>query len=570
MKNPVSSPLFRCSPFPALLGWLFLAGVVFILAAFPLRASTDEWWHLKSGLYIIEQNYRLPEKDIFSYTSAQYPWENHEWLSHIIMAKIWQWGEGRTLGGWRALILAKAFWLALAYLLLGRFLWQRAGADGKAHLIALFVTLLAAAVGKRMFWARPPVISVTFMIFFLYVLWMHRSGLLKSRWLLVLPVLMPVWANLHGGFLIGGLIVAAYCGGEALEGAGLWLMKKKDAARLKGLQVIRYGFLGLLCGLASLLTPYGYKLYLLSGRVMGDAELVSRLSELQPPRLEFTWAFVGMALLFFAGLLVLLVRQLQGKRPQWPPLGEILLVAFFLQQAASHVRHLLLFGLAGAPLLVWFLREMGKALSPSRKKLGAFLLAALTGGMAGWLVFFPGEAVSVWPYLKEEGRFPPGAQSAMNRTQRLLKGQETEPGAFPVNAVNFILRYRPPGRMYNRNHVCGYLIFALSPEHYRLFTDNRFDIFGGDFLLDELSVANGWPAGLLAPRNLPVRDWRDVVEDWQINWLFLERSELLHQKLVSGKVDGWWRIYQDPQYAIWLKQTPANRKWMEEAGLRPF
>jgi hypothetical protein len=118
--------------------------------------------------------------------------------------------------------------------------------------------------------------------------------------------------------------------------------------------------------------------------------------------------------------------------------------------------------------------------------------------------------------------------------------------------------------MYNRDTTCGYLIWALSPEHYQLFTDNRFDIFGGDFLADELSVANGYPDAFLKPYGTPVRDWRKVVEEYGINWLFIPRGELIHEKLLSGEEKGWVLIYLDRAYAIWMKDTPQNRPLIEK------
>lgn len=585
-------------PFLRLVCWAAVAAVVFCIAAFPLRSSTDEWWHIKTGKWIVEHHFHLPDNDIFSYTSENYPWDNHEWLSDSIMFLIYRWAGNDDMNGWRALIVVKALWLAGVYLLLGRFLEQRAGGGARGLWIAVFVTLLAASAGKRMFWPRPPVITDLFMVFFLYVMWLHRSGRLPVKYLAVLPLLMPVWANLHGGFIVGGLIVAAYFGGELLE--WLWLLWRRRAAATefaadldaKRFRVLTYLALGVFCGLGSLITPYGYKLYLLTSRVMKSKELVSRLSELEPPRLEFTWGYDFLLLLVAGGFVTLAVRALRGLKPRWPPLGEILLVAFFAQQSIFHVRHLILFGLAAAPVAAWLLREAwggeeeqagasaprapeesGPAAdddnlistAPARARVARNALAGGALVCASWLVFFPGEGIPTLRALPEIVRrgeaLPP---SALDRCVELLNGKTEEPFTYPRQAMAFILRTRPPGRMYNRNHVCGYLIWALSPEKYKLFTDNRFDIFGGDFLMDELSIANGWPDGRLAPYGTPVTDWRKVVEKWKVNWLFVEKSEKIDEKLRSGEEKGWLLIYEDLQYAIWLKDTPENRLWREK------
>ncbi len=174
---------------------------------FPCNLSTSNfdgwWWHLKTGKWIVENHFQVPQKDIFTYTAASYDWDNHEWLSEALMYKVWQWAEDSRWGGWRTLIVLKALLLVATYLLLGRFVCQRAGGGMRGVLIALFVVLLTAAVGRRMFWPRPPVLSNFFFVFYLYVLWLHRSGRLKTPWLFVLPFLMPCGPICTGGFCSG-------------------------------------------------------------------------------------------------------------------------------------------------------------------------------------------------------------------------------------------------------------------------------------------------------------------------------------------------------------------------------
>jgi len=122
-----------------------------------------------------------------------------------------------------------------------------------------------------------------------------------------------------------------------------------------------------------------------------------------------------------------------------------------------------------------------------------------------------------------------------------------------------------PGRMFNRDHIAGYLIWRLSPEHYKVFTDSRFDIFGGDFLMDEISIDRAAEGeGLrISPFNTPIRDWRAVVEHWGINWMFLERAAETNRAL-SRPDSGWALIYLDGGYAIWIKRRPENQPWIEK------
>ena len=580
-----TEPNERARPLrPGLWGGVALvAFVVFVLAFFPLRTSHDEWWHLKTGQWIVEHG-TLPKTDVFTYTAANYDWDNHEWLSEVLMYLVWHWGAEHG-GGWRAVIFVKALFLVATWLMLMRFLVHRAGGGRWGLVVGIFLAILAASVARRTFWPRPPVISYFFLTFFLYVMWLHRSGRLPTRGLLVLPFLMPLWANLHGGFILGGVVVAAYFTGEISE-----LLLAQTARHCKPelgcpfltfygrlapmpppppLAFLRragiYMGLGVLVGLGSLCTPYGYKLYLLTQRVMSSPDLVERLSELMPPDFHYTWGYAFLLAVLAVGFLALVVRTARGPGAVWPPLADMLLLAFFFWQSWNHVRHLPLMGIAGAPVAAWMLSRTRDA-APERVR-GAlrWTLGVGSGVMALWLVFVPGEGIQLpqWIGHPKLGRPP----SAFERSVALARGMEIEPGTYPVRAVNFILSARLPGRMYNRNHLAGYLIWRLSPEHYRVFTDNRFDIFGGDFLMDELSIANGWPEGFLQPRGTPVPDWREAVERWNIQWLFLERGEKINAKLAAPD-SGWVLVYADPSFLIWLKDTPENRPWIERYGRR--
>jgi hypothetical protein len=232
------------------------------------------------------------------------------------------------------------------------------------------------------------------------------------------------------------------------------------------------------------------------------------------------------------------------------------------------VRHLPWFGLIGASLAAWMLRRWWgepAGLRLHRVKLGA--LGAASAVCALWLVFLPGEALGVARHLCFPGRYQL-SPSSFQFNLRLLRGEDVMAGEYPEKAVQFILSAHLPGRMYNRDNIAGYLIWRLSPERYKVFTDSRFDVFGGDFLMDELSVVKGAEAApgqklYLMPYKTPLRDWRQVIEHWRINWLFLERGEEMNP-ILAKPASGWALVYADPGYVIWLKRTPANFPWLEK------
>jgi hypothetical protein len=562
-----------------ILAWTVFALFVGSMGFQPLRSSHDEWWHLKSGKWMVENNgFRPPVHDVFTYTAAAYPWDNHEWASQIVMYLVWRWGEARDAGGWRSVIFLKCLVLLATYGLLARFVRLRSGPGYLGFAITFFLMVLAVSIGRRVFWPRPPVVSYFFMTVFLLTLWLHRSGRLATVWLLALPPVMAVWANLHGGFMIGGTVVGAYFGGELLECIGIKTFGKSRDLGPKWGRCRTYLVLGILCGVASLSNPYGYRLYLLPGRVMKCKALVRSLSELLPPDFRFTWAYALLLALVGVGILVLVARTLLKRSPKWPPLAELILVLFYAQQSLAHVRHLPLFGIAAVPVAGWFLWEWTSCLvSHSIRRIWTIVFAGSAFVGMLWVMFVPGEGPSflnasryaIGGYPEVLSEYMRMGTSPVERNRWLLEGRVYESGSYPDGAASFALRAKLPGRMFNRNNCSGYLIWALSPEHYRLFTDSRFDVFGQDFLMDELSIVRAveirnpgeemhW-GGADGPL---LKDWREVVRHWNINWMLVGVEEDINARLLVPD-SGWALLYADAGYAIWIRRVPENASWIE-------
>jgi hypothetical protein len=180
------------------------AGVIF---AKNLFYDADTYWHVAAGQWILDHR-AVPAVDPFSYTFKGREWHAHEWLSEVFMAWAFR------AAGWSgvAVLMAAAGGLA-AWIMsqaLARWLWV------VPRMITLGLVL--ACVNTRLF-ARPHILSLP-----VAVAW--TAGLLIARdknrrpsfWLL--PV-MVVWANMHGGYFIGLLMIGPLAL-EALLAARGW------------------------------------------------------------------------------------------------------------------------------------------------------------------------------------------------------------------------------------------------------------------------------------------------------------------------------------------------------------
>ena len=87
-------------------------------------------------------------------------------------------------------------------------------------IVALVVTMVAAAASSVHWLARPHLFTLLFVVLFYGALERVRDGrthVAGVPYLALLPAATILWTNLHGGFFVGILMIAAYGGGELLR-----------------------------------------------------------------------------------------------------------------------------------------------------------------------------------------------------------------------------------------------------------------------------------------------------------------------------------------------------------------
>ena len=631
----------------ALVAFVLAAWVAFAFSFTPLRTSHDEFWHLKTGQWICEHG-RLPEKEIFTYTADHLKWSNHEWLTQVVMWRLYQWGEAYGLGGLRAVILLKTICIILAFAGFGLLLARGMGEP----LWAALAAALMAALARRTFYPRPPFVSYLLMAVVLWVFIAWRGGRLRGGALWLLGPLFALWSNLHGGWQAGLVIVGAF-GADALARLVWPFGRKRSDPALRRQALGMTGVLAV-CVLGSLVNPYGWRLYELSARVMNDPYLASTIGEMMPPDWNFVWVLEGvillaaalairpvrgwdlgatallLALLHFAlryalqfpssawlqtaiALPILAAMIVRLRPPAW--IAHFLLVWFFAYQGIHHVRHLPLLALVLLPTLAWSLEAWAGGLAAwwardpasagkgfddddeherERGRLHRMQRATALGGLIV-LVGLSG----YWNFSRRETPY-------FQRNMVLMQGVELEPAfvdtrridwpipstlpqgifridPYPVQAVNYLLRARLPGPLWCGGNYAGYLIWRLAPERYKIFTDNRYDIYGGLVIKQEHAALSGWDEKDLAAMNARPHPkwvqytraggfipWNEVLDGWPAAWgrvpaaqtVFIPADARLNVRLVRG---GWVRVWEDYAFTIWVRDTPVNRAAIQRA-----
>ena len=443
-----------------------------LLAGNRLLNDPDSYWHLVVGRWIAEHR-AFPVADPFSFTTNGAHWIAKEWLSQILYSGAF------AIGGWSGMVVLAAAAIALAFALLTRFL-----ADELAPLPVICLIAVAFAIVAPHAVARPHALSLPVMVAFV-------GGLVRavdrdhrpSLWLMPLMVL---WANLHGGFTLGLVLVVA-AGLDAVAGAAAG--ERRRVARAW----IAFAAAALV---AACITPYGPESILVTFRVLGLGPALSIIGEWRPADfsrlggLELSLlAGTGLALRFRVGL---------------PPV-RIVVVLGLLHLGLSAERNGELLGL----LVPLFLARPIARQFPNLAPAGPTTIAA-TRSLALHGVIAVAIAVTATSAILALLHYAPN------------------PRVSPEAAVA-ALRQTGERRVLNDYDFGGYLVYAGLPP----FIDGRTELYGGDFMLRHHRAVT------LA--DLP--DFLRLLDEYRIGATLLAPQTPAVAFL--DRLPGWRRIYGD-------------------------
>jgi hypothetical protein len=289
---------------------LGVAAATYALAVGLPAADPDMYWHLASGRWMIEHGALLRE-DIFSSTIRGQTYSVGEWLGQVGLALAHQAGSWQGLAALRALLVAAAAF----------FLVRCARRFGAPWPAAILVSLFALLLSKQSWGDRPQLFSLALFPLALELCFAARAG--DRRALVLLPPLLLLWVNLHGGYALGLAVVGVF----ALEA----LLRRRGA--------VPFALTTVASGLVTLLDP----------GALGIASAASHV--LVPPR--FIVEEMPPDVLRPAGLLftAFVAAALVGALATGGTLIEALLLVPLLWLGLSAQRHLHWFAFAATPFL---------------------------------------------------------------------------------------------------------------------------------------------------------------------------------------------------------------------------
>lgn len=236
---------------------------------------SDIWCHVNYGEWMLQQG-RLVSEDPFMPLAAGMRVVNNAWLSQLIFAAAHRVGGPQGMSNVFAVVVLSTF------LVYTRIFYLQSGKLGLA--IAGMAGVLAFGWTRHAI-IRPEIFGALFLATLFWMLmrvspWRQRCAAWSNEdatskafpgWLwFAIPLLFALWANMHGSFAVGLLVIASHCLGIVLHAA--W--RERDWNRLTSdPEVRRWIWLAELAAVATLLNPYGLDLLIETARFGSNENL---------------------------------------------------------------------------------------------------------------------------------------------------------------------------------------------------------------------------------------------------------------------------------------------------------
>lgn len=320
---------------------------VAVTAAIPTQAL-DLAYQLRAGAEMLASR-DLMRTDTFTYTVHGGPWLNQQWGAQILLA------SAHPGDGWLGLALLRVIAVAVTMFLVFRSCRLRGVGVRTAAGMTVAAWFVAATTIAQL---RPQTFAI---VLFAFTAWLVVSRSRGSRRLWLVPLIVVVWANVHGSFPLA----LVWLGVAAID----------DLADRRRADALRTIAVGAVSTVAMAVNPFGLEVVTYVADLVTDPVVSERIGEWGVPSLR---SLTG--LLFWASLVgvTLLVAR---RRARLSP-GALVGLAIIAILAIVAVRGVVWWALA-VPILVspaMVTRDAVREERPSdRSAIGLAILTVLVG-----------------------------------------------------------------------------------------------------------------------------------------------------------------------------------------------
>ena len=507
-----SKKLIKLGIFVLLLAWLG-----FLMAEKIDLTTADLGRHLKNGEIITSDGLKLGEagtvlsSNFYSYTNQDFPFVNHHWASGVVLFWLYK------LAGFSGLSVSYIFLSALIFSLA----FYLAVRESNFTVAAMFSFLLIPLMAERRE-IRPEIFSYLFAVLFFLLLRLWSKKEISTQWLLLLPILMICWINLHIYFFLGFFLIAVFL---AAEIGGVVFSRLTDEAFKEKVQKIKWLFVFLLLSLAgSLLNPFGWKgtihpfnVYKNYGYTVAEEKSVWFVENYGLVNSNYLLIKVALVLIILSYVVLFAVNRKKISIPY------LLAAVFFCAIGWIQIRNFTIFGFFALPILAVNFQNI---FTPNRTDNAP----AKENGLAAMYIFIFIFAIFA--------NYQFTAMHQDNRGIGLLPGNEA--------AAEFLKSEGITGPIFNNYDIGGYLIWNL-PQNEKVFVDNRPEVYPNTFFSDVYKPMQEDPAV-----------FEKVDREYNFNAVVFTRADITpwgmnFLKMIKENPE-WAKVFEDNFAIIYVKK----------------
>lgn len=478
---------------------LLIIMVFFVLFASVPLWDPDFFWHLKTGEWI-SQHKEIPQEDPFSYTTpsgetlrkkfilGQY------WLSQLVFFFIWK------QAGIAGIIIFRA--LLLSSMLLLAYLFMKKKVD--PIFLSLFI-LFSGSIFINFTGERPQLFSFLGTALLVFIIERYKET--RGNILYVLPAVILIWANLHGGVILGDALILIYIIAE-----GIKLLFKLDP--LKKSEYLKFLLVCTAAVILSAVNPNTYQLFTAFYQFSGKSISQQMSSEfLSPLTIAFQYNKIYRGYFFMVVLIIILTAPLIFVRGRKVNIGLLSVIIFLTAISLVSARYMV-FPAIVLPLL------SADAYNIFRDKFQRIRLGAAIGIIIFMCYFSWGKDIFSFRVFE----------------------------SYPDKAVEFIKKTRPGGNLFNYFDWGGYLMVML-PE-YKVFIDSR-GLDDGVRIKYTLLLAGS------TMRYANKYEWEHIMDNYDIKVVVLPWYNFTGNKIrlieILMRDPGWEMSYSDEKSVVFLR-----------------
>ncbi|MFN8435642.1 MAG: hypothetical protein U0V18_16580 [Anaerolineales bacterium] len=478
---------------PKLNDIIFLSLLTSVLLMGPktFNLDGDLGRHITIGYYILD-NMSIPTKDVFSHTLYGEPLTPHEWLSQLVFAVA------------HKMLSLSGTVLVIAVLIGGTFsiIYWDSRQRSNTPLLTLILTILAATASSIHWLARPHIFTFLFLAIWAYFLEQIQRDRKIPIW--IFGILMVLWANTHGAFIAGFVVLGAYTVGHYVDA----VLSKQQVEITKMLTWIKIVGVSVI---ATFLNPSGIHLWQTSLGYIGNSYLVNHTVEYQ----AVDFHILGFCPFLLMILLSMLVLSFKHQRISS---AHALLITGWTIMGLYSARNIPLYAIIFTPIIAEIISTNFRCLHwlVVEKK-----IMMIEDSVTGF----------IWPIV---GIF---CTFILLNTKAMQAYNTFNPSVFPVEAINWLDENPQEGPVFNYFTWGGYLLYREWPNQL-VFIDGQTDFYG-EILTREYEKVISLDEG-----------WESVLEKYEISWALVEVNSPLAKTLADH---GWTTQYKDGT-AIILKK----------------